>query len=64
MCVFPYFEAWQVHKGVQIDGLLLSCERTADCPDSEHVHGARYLTPFSPAFPHFEVSSNKYVDGN
>jgi len=29
-----------------------------DCSSAGDVHGARYLTPFSLEFPHFEVSSN------
>ncbi|KAL9954088.1 hypothetical protein ACROYT_G041582 [Oculina patagonica] len=45
-------EAWKVHEGIQIEGLLLTCEHA----NKKHFHGARYLKPFSPAFPHFEVT--------
>ena len=60
-----YFEAWKVHKGIRIEGLLLTCEGTDKCrpwPDKCY-HGARYKQPFSPDFPHFEVgNNNKFHD--
>ena len=54
-----YFEAWQVDKGIRIEGLLLTCEGMESCrPDRKHFHGSRYKQPFSPDFPHFEVGDN------
>ena len=58
---FIYFEAWKVQEGIRIEGSLLTCEGgTMNCGPGKHFHGARYLTPFSPDFPHFEVG-NKNV---
>ncbi|KAJ7390558.1 hypothetical protein OS493_024596 [Desmophyllum pertusum] len=51
-------EAWQ-SMGIRIEGCLLTCEGAEACPtcknDPTDYHGARYLTPFSPEYPHFEV---------
>ena len=58
-----YFEAWKVHKGIRIEGLLLTCEGTDSCRPDKCFHGARYKQPFSPDFPHFEVgNNNKFHD--
>ena len=42
---------WQVHRGITVEGHYLTCEG-----DKKNWYGARYLKPFSPEFPHFEVS--------
>ena len=47
-----------MHKGIRIEGLLLRCEGTKSCRKEKCFHGARYKEPFSPDFPHFEVSNN------
>ncbi|KAJ7393952.1 hypothetical protein OS493_003621 [Desmophyllum pertusum] len=50
--------AWE-SKGIRVEGCLLACEGGTFCTtckgESEECHGARYLIPFSPEFPHFEV---------
>ncbi|KAJ7393955.1 hypothetical protein OS493_003624 [Desmophyllum pertusum] len=50
--------AWE-SKGIRVEGCLLACEGGTFCTtckvESEEDHGARYLVPFSPEFPHFEV---------
>ena len=35
-----------------------------DCSPFRHLHGARYLTPFSLEFPHFEVSGSNSAGKN
>ncbi|XP_078372242.1 uncharacterized protein LOC144655919 isoform X2 [Oculina patagonica] len=57
--VLPIGEkAWQ-SMGIRVEGCLLTCEGAEACPtckdDPTECHGARYLTPFSPEHPHFEV---------
>jgi len=55
-------EAWQLHAGIRVEGPLLTCVGMAKCsecnrrPSKQHWPGARYLTAFSPEFPHFEVA--------
>lgn len=48
--------------GIRVEGCLLTCEGAETCPtckdDPTEYHGARYLTPFSPEHPHFEVLYN------
>lgn len=55
---FSFLQAWQ-SQGIRIEGCLLVCEGGNFCEtcegESEECHGARYLVPFSPEFPHFEV---------
>lgn len=45
--------------GIRVEGCLLTCEGAEACPtckdDPAEYHGARYLTPFTPEHPHFEV---------
>ena len=51
--------------GIRVEGCLLTCEGAEVCPtckdDPTEYHGARYLTPFSPEHPHFEVLINRCV---
>ncbi|XP_078372504.1 uncharacterized protein LOC144656151 isoform X2 [Oculina patagonica] len=51
-------KAWQ-SQGIRIEGCLLICEGSECCStckdDPSDNHGARYLFPFSPETPHFEV---------
>ncbi|XP_078372507.1 uncharacterized protein LOC144656151 isoform X5 [Oculina patagonica] len=51
-------KAWQ-SKGIRIEECLLICEGSEYCStckdDPSDNHGARYLFPFSPESPHFEV---------
>ena len=48
--------------GIRVEGCLLTCEGAEACPtckdDPAEYHGARYLTPFTPEHPHFEVLHN------
>ena len=48
--------------GITVEGCLLTCEGAEACPtckdDPAEYHGARYLTPFTPEHPHFEVLHN------
>lgn len=57
------FQAWQ-SKGVSIDGSQLTCEGSEFCTtckdDPVDFHGARYLVPFTPEFPQFEVSAAEH----
>ena len=59
---FCYFEAWNVHPGIRIEGNHLTCEDVTRCPEcspgEDHWPGARYLTRFTKEFPHFEVSND------
>ena len=55
------FKAWK-SEGVRIEDSLLTyegiefCQTCKDQPAvSQRNHGARYLVPFSPECPHFEV---------
>jgi len=51
-------KAWQ-SQGIKIENSLLVCEGGNFCEtckgESDECHGARYLVPFSPEFPHLEV---------
>ncbi|CAH3032231.1 unnamed protein product, partial [Porites lobata] len=51
-------KAWQ-SQGIRIQGCLLICEGSEFCStckdDPKKYHGARYIFPFSPDCPHFEV---------
>lgn len=51
-------KAWQ-SQGITIENSLLVCEGGNFCEtckgESDECHGARYLVPFSPEFPHLEV---------
>lgn len=58
---YIYFKAWEVLKGIRIEGLLLTCEGTKSCRKEKCFHGARYIHPFSPDFPHFEVGNGNIV---
>ena len=56
-----FFQAWK-SEGIKIEGSLLmyegieSCQKCRNNPTvSQRNHGARYLVPFSPECPHFEV---------
>ena len=56
-----FFQAWK-SEGIKIEGSLLmyegieSCQKCKNNPTvSQRNHGARYLVPFSPECPHFEV---------
>lgn len=51
-------KAWQ-SQGIRVQGCLLTCEGSLFCStckdDPAEYHGARYIFPFSPETPHFEV---------
>ena len=56
-----FFQAWK-SEGIKIEGSLVmykgieSCQKCRNNPAvSQRNHGARYLVPFSPECPHFEV---------
>lgn len=56
-----FFQAWK-SEGIKIEGSLLmyegieTCQKCRNNPTiSQRNHGARYLVPFSPECPHFEV---------
>ena len=59
---FCYFEAWNVHPGIRIQGYHLTCDEVTRCPEcgpgEGHWPGARYLTRFTKEFPHFEVGND------
>lgn len=57
---FYFFKSWKSHPAIRIEDCFLTCIDNVNCRRYSWLskgYGARHCIPFSPMFPHFEVSS-------